>query len=142
MQLLLIRKFYCFRPGPHISFKYAWHNHLCHLWHNHWWEKYFSKRCLIKHTCSWRDKLVLLWTLNRQAKIFLGITSSKPLVQIHELRVPIRSCQIKFMSLKVIKPMVTQDSSLRNKMSSIPEETYSAWLRTLSFLRIMLSLDS
>ena len=27
-QLLLIRKFYCFRPGPHISFKYARHNHL------------------------------------------------------------------------------------------------------------------
>ena len=26
-QLLLIRKFYCFRPGPHISFKYE-HNHL------------------------------------------------------------------------------------------------------------------
>ena len=28
VQLLLIRKFYCFRPGPHISFKYARHNHL------------------------------------------------------------------------------------------------------------------
>ena len=27
-QLLLIRKFYCFRKGPHISFKYARHNHL------------------------------------------------------------------------------------------------------------------
>ena len=27
-QLVLIRKFYCFRPGPHISFKYASHNHL------------------------------------------------------------------------------------------------------------------
>ena len=25
---LLIRKFYCFRPGPHISFKYWRHNHL------------------------------------------------------------------------------------------------------------------
>ena len=23
------------------------------------------------HTCSWRDKLILLWALNRQAKIFL-----------------------------------------------------------------------
>ena len=27
-QLLLIRKFYCVRPGPHISFKYVGHNHL------------------------------------------------------------------------------------------------------------------
>ena len=26
---LLIRKFYCFRPGLHIYFKYARHNHLC-----------------------------------------------------------------------------------------------------------------
>ena len=39
-----------------------------------WWEKYLSKRSLIKHTCSWRDKLILLWTLNRQAKIFLRIS--------------------------------------------------------------------
>ena len=23
-----LSKFYCFRPGPHISFKYARHNHL------------------------------------------------------------------------------------------------------------------
>ena len=36
-----------------------------------WWEKYLSKRSLIKHTCSWRDKLIVLWTLNREAKIFL-----------------------------------------------------------------------
>ena len=27
-QLLLIRKFYCFRKGPHISFNYLRHNHL------------------------------------------------------------------------------------------------------------------
>ena len=34
-----------------------------------WWlEKYFSKRSLIKHTCSWRDKLIVSWTLNRQVK--------------------------------------------------------------------------
>ena len=26
-----------------------------------------------EHTCSWRDKLMVLWTLNRQAKIFLRI---------------------------------------------------------------------
>ena len=38
-----------------------------------WWEKYLSKDSLIKHTCSWHDKLIVLWTLNRQAKIFLHI---------------------------------------------------------------------
>ena len=38
-----------------------------------WWKKYLSKRSLITHTCSWHDKLVVLWTLNRQAKIFLHI---------------------------------------------------------------------
>ena len=26
---------------------------------------------LTKYTCSWRNKLIVLWTLNRQAKIFL-----------------------------------------------------------------------
>ena len=30
-QLLLtqVRRFYCFRPGPHIFFKHVWHNNLC-----------------------------------------------------------------------------------------------------------------
>ena len=55
-------------------------------WHGSWhkiqlrFETYFSfdrsgdgrriswNVALIKHTCSWRDKLVILWTLNRQAK--------------------------------------------------------------------------
>ena len=36
-----------------------------------WWEEYLSKRSLIKQSCSWCDKLIVLWTLNRQAKIFL-----------------------------------------------------------------------
>ena len=36
-----------------------------------WWEKYPSKCSLIKHTCSWCDKTIALWTLKRQAKIFL-----------------------------------------------------------------------
>ena len=38
-----------------------------------WWEKYLSKLSPLKHTCSWRDKLVVSWILNRQAKIFLRI---------------------------------------------------------------------
>ena len=36
-----------------------------------WWEKYLSKRIPLKHSCSWRDKLIVLWILNREAKIFL-----------------------------------------------------------------------
>ena len=35
-----------------------------------WWKNYLSKRSLIKRTCSWRE-VIVLWTLNRQAKIFL-----------------------------------------------------------------------
>ena len=38
-----------------------------------WWEKYLSKLSHLKHACSWRDKLIVLWILNRQAKIFLRI---------------------------------------------------------------------
>ena len=40
------------------------------------WEQYLLKRGLIKHTCSWRDKRIVLRTLNRQAKIFLCIKTS------------------------------------------------------------------
>ena len=36
-----------------------------------WWEKYLSKRSPLKHTCSWHDKLIAFWILNRQAKISL-----------------------------------------------------------------------
>ena len=39
-----------------------------------WWEKYLSKHSPLKHTCSWRDKLIVLWMLNRQAKIFLRVS--------------------------------------------------------------------
>ena len=40
-----------------------------------WWKKYLSKRNIIKHTCLWSDKLIILWTLSRQAKILLRIFS-------------------------------------------------------------------
>ena len=33
--------------------------------------QYLSKHSLIKHTCSWHDKHIVLWMLNRQVKIFL-----------------------------------------------------------------------
>ena len=40
-----------------------------------WWEKLLSKSSLNKYTCSSCDKLIILWTLNRQAKIFLRISN-------------------------------------------------------------------
>ena len=75
-QLLLIRKFYCFCPGLHVSFKYVQPNHLrCPMMGEvfQFSLTYFSspKRSLIKHTCSWHDKLIVLWTLHREAKIFI-----------------------------------------------------------------------
>ena len=39
-----------------------------------WREKYLSKRSLIKHTCSWRYKLIVLRILNRQEKKILRIS--------------------------------------------------------------------
>ena len=38
-----------------------------------WWEKYLSKRSPLKRTCSWRNKLIVLWIRNRQAKVLLYI---------------------------------------------------------------------
>ena len=37
------------------------------------WKKYLSQRSSLKHTCSWHDKLIVLWILNRQAVISLRI---------------------------------------------------------------------
>ena len=33
-----------------------------------WWEKYLPKRSLRKNTCSWRDKLIVLWTTEQTSK--------------------------------------------------------------------------
>ena len=49
-----------------------------------WKEMYLSIRFEIKHTRSWRDKLTVLWTLNRQVKLFLRI--SQTLVADYELQ--------------------------------------------------------
>ena len=43
-----------------------------------WWEEYLSKRSPLKHSCSWHDKLIVLWILNRQAKIFLHMAKKWP----------------------------------------------------------------
>ena len=55
--------------------KFTRHDQVCferYLSHHRaitrWSEKYFSKDSLIKHTFSWRDKLIILWKLNRKAK--------------------------------------------------------------------------
>ena len=46
-----------------------------------WWEKYLLKHSPLKHACSWRDKLIALWILNRQAKIFLTYNKSIILIR-------------------------------------------------------------
>ena len=50
-----------------------------------WWGKYLSKRSLIKHTCSWRFKFIILWTMNRQTKILLGISKCIMGKSLHHL---------------------------------------------------------
>ena len=42
---------------------------------------YLSKCSLIKHTCSQREKLVILWILNKQVKISLRILSKSLMVR-------------------------------------------------------------
>ena len=51
---------------------------LTHFWIVWMNSKYYtiSLSChlnILKHTCSWHDKLIVLWILNRQAKISLWI---------------------------------------------------------------------
>ena len=41
-------------------FSYHWAIITSHYW-PWWWEKYFSKRSRVKHTCSWRNKLILFF---------------------------------------------------------------------------------
>ena len=69
-KLLLILTFCCFRQVL-IFFL-----NICNMiiYAALWWEKHLSKRSLIKHTWSWRDTLIILWTLNRQAKMFSHIS--------------------------------------------------------------------
>ena len=52
-----------------------------------WWEKYLSKRSLLKNTCSWHDKLIVLWILNRQAKIFLRKDHDFDMISIRMLKI-------------------------------------------------------
>ena len=43
-----------------------------------WWEKYLSKRSPLKHTCSWRDKLIVLQSFGRLNLIHMlleGVTA-------------------------------------------------------------------
>ena len=70
--------FYCFRKGSHISFKYARHNHSrCPMMG----EVSHLKRSPLKHTCLWRDRLIVLSILNRQAKMFLRISKETDTIQ-------------------------------------------------------------
>ena len=91
-QLLLIRKFYCFRPGPILPLNMRG----IIIYVARWWEKYPSKRSLIKHTCSWPDKLILLWTSENIFRYYkfktiswnprVRSSSHKLRDQIHELK--------------------------------------------------------
>ena len=60
----LIKLLHC----PHIFFKYERHNHLRYSLMGEVPLKTYS---LMKHTCLWPDKPIILWTMNRQAKILL-----------------------------------------------------------------------
>ena len=70
----LLNFFYFFVPVLHIFFL----NILNIITYNdRWWKKYLSKPSLIKHNCSWCDKLIILWTPNRYAKIYLRMLTDE-----------------------------------------------------------------
>ena len=45
----------------------GWWRH-CYNYVARWWQKYLPRPSPVKDTCSWRDQLIVLWILNRQAK--------------------------------------------------------------------------
>ena len=51
-----------------------------------WSEKYLLKCSLIKHTSSWRYKRIIIWTLNKQPKIFLPIFKCFPKLVSNEIQ--------------------------------------------------------
>ena len=57
-------------------FQNLWrHRKHCYITLHFWYNKFITSwTSMFKHTCSWRDKLIVLWTLNRQAKICLRYT--------------------------------------------------------------------
>ena len=64
-----VSKFCCFCPSQHIFLNIR----NIFIYVARWWEMYLSKRSLLKHTCSWRHRSIILWTLIRRVKIFLRI---------------------------------------------------------------------
>ena len=50
-------------------------NVILYQWYNKFIMSWTSSP--LKHTCSWHDKLIILWILNRQAKISLCISTSE-----------------------------------------------------------------
>ena len=65
------------------------------------------KRSLIKHTCSWRDKLIILQTLNRQAKIFSSRSSVRLLTKWLWVRIPLLSLKLQIWRLPRARSSLT-----------------------------------
>ena len=50
-----------------------------------WWEKYLSKCSPVKHTCSWRDKLIILYIVFTLFLVFILIIFLLDLKATHVL---------------------------------------------------------
>ena len=75
-----------------------------------WWEKYLSKRSPLKHTCSWRDKLIIWWILNRQAKIFYVIHTLLKRSRLKWTFLRLLSAQVKICQI----PYVNFETTIRS----------------------------
>ena len=114
MQLLLICKFYCFHPGPHISFNM--HDIIIYVaW---WWEKYLSKRSLVKHTCSWPNKLIVLLLMPQTCRLSIAfdgfLDSTFIVLMVTDASLPgIQRWYLNWSNIKVPRLHLSQSGYLR-----------------------------
>ena len=116
-QLLLICKFCCFSKGPQISINMR--DMIIYV--AQWWEKYLSKRSLLKHTFSWRDKLIVLWSSYSSTDIFLSaISVSDWLINILLWKFRTSSGKEMKTETKMIKPQfLMKSNNNKNKSQKI-----------------------
>ena len=86
-----------------------------------WWEKYLSKRSLLKHTFSWRDKLIVWWLSYSSSDIFLSaISVSDWLINILLWKFRTSSGKEMKTETKMIKPQfLMKSNNNKNKSQKI-----------------------
>ena len=121
-QLFLIRKVYCFRKCPHVSFKYARHNHLLYINLLYYGNKNiftYVVRCFLSlYNIFFYTQLTFLFHLHAHIVTFFSCYFSRKFYKNN------RSCiwkQIRNWSRDEIIPVLLFTSFCRDKLSSRDE---------------------